>query len=270
MSDAPPPTPEDVVAYYETNVEADRLLHGVSALEFARTKEIVGRFLNAPATVADVGGGVGHYSDWLARSGHRVELVEPVPLHLELARERAGDPPRFGVHAADARALPFSAESFDAVLLLGPLYHLGEAGERARALREARRVCRPGGVVFAAAISRLAGLLDAVRTGTIADEQVRANVCDEVQTGRRVDASRRMSLFPDAYFHLPEELEAEVGETGLEVVGVYGVEGPGWLQKDVDSLPRELLVSLARDVEAIPHLRALSAHLLAVGTNARS
>ena len=270
VSDPQSPTPEDVAAYYGTSVEADRLLHGIGALEFERTKEIVARFLTAPATVADVGGGVGHYADWLARSGHRAELVEPVPLHVELARERAGDPPRFGVHAADARALPFEDESFDAVLLLGPLYHLGESGERAQALREARRICRPGGLVFAAAISRFAGLLDAVRTGSLVDEQVLANVRAEVETGRRVDAARRTSPFPDAHFHLPEELEAEVGEAGLEVVGLYGVEGPGWLQKDVESLPLHQVMCLARDSEAHPHLLALSAHLLVVASNTRS
>jgi SAM-dependent methyltransferase len=195
--------------------------------------------------------------------------VDPVPLHVELARERAGDPPRFAVHAADARALPFADESFDAVLLLGPLYHLGEVGERARALREARRICRVGGLVFAAAISRFAGLLDAVRTGSIVDEQVLANVRAEVQSGRRVDAARRTSPFPDAYFHLPDEFRAEAGSAGLDVLGLYGFDGPGWLQKDLeplaeDDLLRERLLSLARDAEASPHLLALSAHLLVV------
>jgi ubiquinone/menaquinone biosynthesis C-methylase UbiE len=129
------------------------------------------------------------------------------------------------VHAADARALPFSDDSFDAVLLLGPLYHLGEAGERLQALREARRICRPGSLVFAAAISRFAGLLDAVRTGRLSDEQVFANVRAEVQTGHCVDAARRTSPFADAYFHLPEELRAEVGGAGLEVVGLYPSKG---------------------------------------------
>ena len=89
MSDSPR-TPDDVIAYYETSIEVDRLARGRGALEFERTKEIILRYLAEPAAVADVGGAVGHYADWLADSGHRVELVEPVPLHVELARERAG------------------------------------------------------------------------------------------------------------------------------------------------------------------------------------
>jgi ubiquinone/menaquinone biosynthesis C-methylase UbiE len=90
--------------------------------------------------IADVGGGTGRYAEWLAAEGHEVELVEPVPFHVEQARERAGDPPGFGVHRADARAVPFADDTFDAVLILGPLYHLGEHEDRIAAACEARRV----------------------------------------------------------------------------------------------------------------------------------
>lgn len=209
----------DVASYYATNVEADRLSGGAGALEFARTTEIVARYLPQKAAVVDIGGGTGRYSEWLAENSHRVELVEPVLLHVRLARERAGDPPRFGVHLGEARALPFADESFDAVLLLGPLYHLGEAQHRAQALREAARVCRGGGLVFAAAISRFAPLLDSVRRGTISDAAVFANVQAEAASGRRVVPDRRQSPFPDAYFHLPAELEAELRAARLASKG---------------------------------------------------
>jgi len=262
------PAPEDLVAYYDTGVEVDRLTHGVGALEFQRTKEIITRFLHADATVADVGGGVGRYAEWLASHGHVVDLVEPVPLHVERARERAGEPPRFGVHLADARSLPFPDDSMDVVLLLGPLYHLGDAHDRARAVREALRVCRSGGLVFAAAISRFAPLFDAIRRGRIAEARLIANVRAEMQTGRRVPLARRTSPFPDAYFHLPEELEQELAAAGLDVEGVFGVEGPGgWLNDLEWNEPgvKESLLGIARDAETDPHLISISAHLLGVG-----
>lgn len=268
MTDPPRP-PADVVAYYETSVEVERLAFGLGTLELERTKELLARFLPPGASVADVGGATGRYADWLAGRGHRVELVDPVPLHVELAREAAGDPPRFGVHAADARALPFADASFDAVLLLGPLYHLGDAADRARAVQEAARICRDGGVVLAAAISRFAPLLGIVREGRIADAQTFENVATEVRTGRRVPPERRTRPFPDAYFHRPEELAAELAAAGLEVEGVYGVEGPGWLLRDfdtVDDATFERVLRAARELEAEPHLVAVSAHLLAVAT----
>jgi SAM-dependent methyltransferase len=188
-------------------------------------------------------------------------------LHVRLARERAGDPPRFGVHLGDARSLPLEDESFDVVLLLGPLYHLGEPDHRARAIGEARRVCRPDGLVVAAAISRLAPLLENVRRGRF--DEGSANALDETATGRRVAAERRTAPFPDAYFHLPSELEDELSAGCLEVEGVYGVEGPGWLlvgpdDRVQDGTLKKTILAAARVCETDREMAAVSAHLLAV------
>lgn len=263
------PTPRDVVRFYSSDVEVDRLERGLGAVEFERTKELIARFVRPGSALADVGGAAGHYADWLVESGHRVELVDPVPRHLELARERAGEPPRFGMHLADARALPFADEAFDAVLLLGPLYHLGDRQDRAQAVREAARVCRPGAVVIGAAISRYGFVLDCIRNGSIFDDRVFANVQAEVVSGRRVPEERRTSPFPDAYFHLPHELESELAAGGLAVQGIYGVEGPGSLFDDLDALwgdpaARERVLEVARAAESNPHLVVVSSHILAV------
>ena len=265
------PTPRDVVHFYSSDIEAERLEHGIGAVEFERTKELIARFIHPGSAIADVGGGAGHYAEWLVEEGHRVELVDPVPRHLELARERAGEPLRFGAHVADARALPFEDEAFDAVLLLGPLYHLGERHDRAQAVREAARVCRAGGVVLAAAISRPAFLLDCVRLGSILDDRVFANVRDELRTGRRVPEDRRTAPFPDAYFHLPHELASELAADGLIVQGIYGIEGPGALFHNLDELwrdshARERILDVARLAERDPQLIVVSSHLLGVAT----
>ena len=266
-----PTPPEDVLAYYAVGLEDARLSRGSGALERERTQELLARALPPPpAEVADVGGATGVYADFLATAGYCVELVDPVPLHLELARERAGDPERFGVWDADARALPFDDRTFDAVLLLGPLYHLGERSDRLRALAEAVRVARPGAVVAAAAITRYTPLLDTLRRGRAADERVFANVESETETGRRVDPDRRTSPFPDAYFHLPHELEDELRTSGLDVEGVFGIEGPGWLHPGLeeawgDPVVRERLLWAARLCERDAALLTLSVHLLGVG-----
>jgi SAM-dependent methyltransferase len=258
---------DDVLAYYGGDVEADRLDAGAGAIEFERTKEILLRYLEPRSTIADVGGAVGRYAEWLVEREHSVELLDPVPSHVDVARERAGDPRRFGVHLGDARSLPFENGSFDAVLLFGPLYHLGDAEDRARAIDEAVRVCRPGGLVFAAAISRLAPLLGNIRGGRF-DEDL-TNALEETATGRRVAADRRRAPFPDAYFHLPRELEDELTSAGLSTEGVYGVEGPGWLvvgPRDtlVDGQLKEQILEAARACERDQQLAAVSAHLLAV------
>jgi SAM-dependent methyltransferase len=266
--------PDDVAAYYASEVEANRLARGAGALEFERTKEIISRYVPAGATVADVGGGTGRYADWLASTGHRVELVEPVESHVEIARRFAGDPPRFGISLGEARDLQFPDDSFDAVLLFGPLYHLGEEAERLEAVREATRICCPGGVVLAAAISRFAPLLGTIRLGTISEAEVFANVQAETLGGRRVPVARRTSPFPDAYFHVPSELGAELASAGLQVERILGVEGPGWLLADIDAqwedpAMRERLLWAARALESEAHATTLSAHLLAIARKYR-
>ena len=274
MGDEWPTTPRDVVRFYGSDVEVDRLERGIGAVEFERTKELIARFVRPASAIADVGGAAGHYAKWLVENGHRVELVDPVPRHLEFARERAGEPPAFGVHLGDARALPFADEAFDAVLLLGPLYHLGELDDRIAAVREAARVCRSGGVVLAAAISRAAFLLDCVRLGSILDDRVFGNVQDELRTGRRVSEERRTAPFPDAYFHLPDELEADLAAGGLTVEGIYGIEGPSALFADLDELwrdpdARERVLEVARVTETHPQLIVVSSHLLGIATKPR-
>jgi SAM-dependent methyltransferase len=266
---------DEVVSYYETGVEAERLARGEGVLEFERTKELILRYLQPHSSVADVGGGVGTYADWLASEGHHVELVEPVREHIDHARRLAGKPPRFGVHLGDARHLPLKAESFDAVMLFGPLYHLGERDDRLTAIREALRVCKADGLIFAAAICRYAGLFKMIRTGALPSESVLENVLDEVRGGRRVPTSRRNSPFPDAYFHLPEELRAELEQGGVLVDGVFGIEGPGVLLTHLetqleDNQVKERLLRVAREVEADPRLMTVSAHLLAVGRKSES
>ena len=217
--------------------------------------------------VADVGGGTGRYAEWLVERGCAVELVDPMPLHVERARARADG--RFGVRLGDARELPFADEEFDAVLLLGPLYHLQEHTDRLAALREAQRVCRPQGVVAVAAISRLAPALGSIKSGSFLDERVLANIVAETGGGRRVPPDRRTGLFPDAWFHLPEELRAELTEAGLGVDVLVGVEGPAWLSPDFvelweDDANRERILETARRFEQDEQVAALSPHLLAV------
>ena len=87
----------------------------------------------------------------LARRGYRVHLVDPVPLHVEQARQAAGSDPAFGFTAAegDARELAERAGSQDAVLLSGPLCHLTGKAQRRQALAGARRVLRRGGRLLA-------------------------------------------------------------------------------------------------------------------------
>ena len=262
---------EDIRAYYETGVELDRLAQGYSRIEFARTKELLARYLPPPpARVLDVGGGPGVYSDWLAGQGYEVTLVDPVPLHVAEAAERAGG--RFVAVEGDARRLDEPGDSYDAVLLLGPLYHLTERSDRIAALREAQRVLRPGAVLAAAAISRFASLLDGLLSGHLRDAEGWAVVERDLAGGEHRSPPGRPALFTTAYFHRPEELRDEVLEADFELEALLGVEGPGWLRGEQleDELVREDVVRVARAVEQEWTVIGTSAHLLAVGRKSQA
>jgi ubiquinone/menaquinone biosynthesis C-methylase UbiE len=256
-------TDEEILGHYGQGVELGRLAGGTSRIEFARTKELLERFLPAPpASVLDVGGGPGAYAAWLAERGYSVHLVDPVALHVEQAQARGG----FTAALGDARALDEADASVDAVLILGPLYHLTERADRVRALGETKRVVRPGGVVAAAAISRFASLFDGLAQGYLADSTFRGIVERDLADGQHRNPDGRVEWFTTSFFHHPDELRDEIAAAGLELDGVYGVEGPGWLlpERWEDPAGRENVLFAARAIEDEPALSGLSAHLLAV------
>jgi len=262
----------EILVYYGRGFEEGRLLGGAQGrLEYLRTMELLSRFLPpAPATVLDVGGGAGAYALPLARDDYSVHLIDPIPLHVEQAKSRSlGQPeaPLAGAEVGDARSLSQMDASADAVLLLGPLYHLTARDDRLQALREARRVVRPGGVVLAAAISRFASTIDGLFNGFLADEAI---VERDLRDGQHRNPGERPGWFTTAYFHRPAELREEAEEAGLLVDGLFGIEGPAWTIPDLGAwlenpARRTKLVDAVRRVEAEPELLGASAHLLLIG-----
>ncbi|UUU26004.1 class I SAM-dependent methyltransferase [Streptomyces sp. DSM 40750] len=262
----PPSLRGEILAYYEQGKEDARLRQGTGRLEFWRTQDILRRLLpEAPARVLDVGGGTGIHAEWLARDGYEVEVVDPVPTHVE----RSGRLPGVTARLGDARALPAEDTAYDVVLLLGPLYHLPERPDRVRALTEARRAVRPGGVVVAATINRFAGLHDTLLQGNYFIPERRKRV-DAVSRDGRHRYAPEDPHFTTAYFADPAEVPGEFTEAGLEHEGQYGVEGVAWLLGGVeewldDPERREAVLAATRRIESEPSLLGAGGHVLTAG-----
>ena len=221
-----------VYAYYALDRERERLSADArGVLEFERSAEIILRSLPPAPAVAEGG---------IAR-----------------VRTRVGD----------ARDIDLADESADAVLMLGPIYHLRRRADRIRALREAWRVVRPGGPVFVAAISRWVPRLDG---------ELRARIYEGDPAFRdltvRVERTGWMPPLFDgaftAYCHRPGQLRQELRGAGFDVADLVSVEGAAYLLADLaerlaSKLDWEVVLDAARATERVPELLGLGAHLLA-------
>jgi ubiquinone/menaquinone biosynthesis C-methylase UbiE len=160
--------PREIEAHYLETRESERLSGTHGELERLRTLEVLARVLPpAPAVLLDVGSAAGAYALPRSERGYVVHLMDPIEVRLEQAKARSKSSgiTLGSITKGDARRLTAPSNSADAVLLLGPLYHLVERSDRLVALREARRILKPQGVLIAAAISRFASLIDGLAKG---------------------------------------------------------------------------------------------------------
>jgi SAM-dependent methyltransferase len=257
--------------HYELGKEEPRLDEPLGAVELARTLEIAARVLpRPPAVVADIGGGPGRYALELAGRGYTVVHRDLVPLHVEQLRAAASGPLADRIHTGtgDARNLDLDDDSVDAVLLLGPMYHLVERAERLVALREVLRVARPGAPVLASAISRWAPRLH----GYLAERLYERSEFF-TRLVRVVEESGRLNDDQPGWFtgycHRPQQLREEVEEAGLVVEDLVGLEGLAFALGDLgrrlgDPTDRQVVLDCARAIEGVPELLGLSPHLLVV------
>lgn len=255
-----------IQAYYERDEERDRLAAGLGLVEFLRTTEIISRTLPPTGTVADIGGGPGRYTDWLVESGHRVVHRDIVPLHIDHVRATHGD--SVDTALGDARRIDLADESVDAVLLLGPLYHLDDEADRVQALCEAKRIVKPGGYIYAAVITRFAARLHGmlIEKAHVKYPVIHQMIEDAERTG--VMAPVHEGSFT-AYAHRPDQLSAEVAAAGLTLQTLATIEGIAFAFGDLnerlaDPAERNLLFESLRIIESAPELLGTGPHLLAV------
>lgn len=241
-------------------------------VEYGVTMKALEEYLPAaPSKVADIGGSVGRYSIELAGRGYEVTLVDLSSKCLEFAKCKASeaDVQLEDVIHADAQDLPMLADgSFDAVLLMGPLYHLLEHEERVRAVREAYRVVRPGGRVVATFVTRNS----VVQFGIARYVEYVEKCQEELEAILRTGVYRMPKPgqgFPDAWFCHPAEVPLLMCEGGFEQETLMNVEALACeLEEKINMASAELhrqwidlLYRLCKD----PSVLGSGGHLLYVG-----
>jgi SAM-dependent methyltransferase len=261
---------QQILRYYESGQEADRLESPFSRWERLRTMDLLDRFLpRAPALILDVGGAAGAYAFPLATKDYVVDLIDPVPLHVAQAKQRASMDQRVprSFQVGDARAIPCEDGVADAVLFFGPLYHLTDSNERLKAICEARRVLRAGGVLLAVAISRFASALDGIGRGLISDPNFVRILDQDLRTGQHRNETGNLDYFTTAFFHHPDELRMELIEGGFPTPRLCAIEGPLWtVPESATAEQQEGLMATMRKLENEVTLIGASAHIMGVAT----
>lgn len=214
-----------VERYYDREVETEWARLDQHRTELAVTLRVLRRHLPAPpASVLDIGGGPGRYAIELARDGYDVTLLDLSKRCLDFAKAKAEEHEVHFEACIQANAIHLESlkdSSFDAVLLMGPLYHLTRDDERRTAVLEALRVLRPGGPLFSVFISRFAPARDAAANYPEWLFPNRQYAAEVLASG----VNDRESAFTKAYFAKPEEIAPFLESCGLSTIALVGCEG---------------------------------------------
>lgn len=260
----------DIAAFYDSDPSREHNRLEQHQLEFDITWRYLEQYLPASGSVLEVGAATGRYTLGLARRGYAVTAVDlSAGLLAECRRNlaEAGLEQQVQLVVADARDLSaVPGQDFDAVLLMGPLYHLVEEEDRKLALRQAAGRLRAGGVIFSAFLSRYGVLGDMLKRNPawIEDQAV---VRSLLERGRRPDDAPPGGF--RGYFARAAEIAPLHEALGFETLVLAGIEPA--ISADDESYnqlygaQRRLWLDLLFAVSREPSILAASRHVLYIG-----
>lgn len=258
-----------VEAYYDANAQTEWERFDRHRMEFAITKRALTEHLPPPpARILDCGGGPGRYAIHLVQQGYSVTLLDLANANLSLAQQKAAEACVTIAEYIHGNALDlsrFPTAYFDAVLLLGPLYHLTTVDARCQAVREALRVLRPGGRLFAGFITFYAPFRDAIAKGYLQEFAEELSM-----SGDLFEKQTASSGFTDAWFARPDEVRHWMESLGLRTEALLASEGlAAGHEKHLNALDADMFeywANLNYRFCADPFLLGAADHLLYIGS----
>ncbi len=260
----------DIVELYSSNPQDEHSRLERHQLEYDLTWRYLNKYLPPQGNILEVGAATGRYTLGLAKRGYTLTAVDLSATLIEKCRQNLVDTGlerQVRLVAADARNLSEVTEKqFDAVLIMGPLYHLIEKADRKLALKEAFERLREGGIIFSSLISRFGALSDLIKNvpGWIEDQ---SKAWSLIKIGKRPDGYPRGGF--RGYFVQPSEIAPLHRAVGFETLVVAGVEpiiaADDESYNKLQEKQRQLWLDLLFELSVEKSIIGASRHLLYIG-----
>ncbi len=217
--------------YYHTFDEQGRLSKDEGRLEYEISLRIICDYIKPNSRILDLGGGAGRYSIELAQRGHQVVLADLSPTLLNQAKEYIYENnlhPLSSIDEVNALDLSrYSDETFDSVILFGPLYHLLEKSEREQCASEVNRVLKKDGLVFASFIPYLSGISALVDRAIYRPEQCdNGSLVESINTNKFHNNSE--VGFQEGYYPESKEIVELFESFGFDKLLLRSIRGIGY------------------------------------------
>jgi len=225
--------------------------------------------------ILDLGGGPGRYTIELAKLGHTLHLADLSQTLLDIAKKKIAE---FGidnvksitqVNAVDLSI--YANDSFDAVLLFGPLYHLTDETERLACIKEVKRVLKPNGLIFANFLPYLSGAIGVAARMFLTPDQVNAETLNRVFE-QGIFNNNTDKGFQEAYHATSDEVVSLFSDNGFSKVLLRSIRGWGnnieeqiYKVKDENPEMHKTVIDLINKTAADPSIIEMCGHAIYIG-----
>jgi ubiquinone/menaquinone biosynthesis C-methylase UbiE len=225
--------------YYNRGYEDGRLRSRYGSIEFLTTQRYILKYIKPGDKIIEIGAGTGRYSHAFAKRGYKVDAVELVRHNIEIFKQNTESGENVAITQANALDLSaFEDYTYNITLLLGPLYHLFTKQDKITALREAIRVTKPGGVVFAAYIITDGAIFNSLKRGTLSIK----DFIEKVEKGLINAETFAARSEPSLVFELVRKEDIDELMEGLPAKRLHYVMADGFsrhMREEIDAMDDE-------------------------------